>query len=260
VRLSDVVLVPSVQHTGTWFVIRFLQRFFPTVRELTFAMEDTPKPGTADVDYEMTYSSPINGKAVLHVHLPIARYLNWDVGWPDTVFHRRWFANLATVRSLPVRTIMLFCNLFKAVVPVRDPMAAILTREARHPQFRHFFIVDGFVALATEFARHPNVMFLPVDAADTEERRAALLAKALRHVGVDPGGHRGEVAALAASWLPENETPNNRFKDMYDAGDLDGLRRELGPKWAEVEYLRNMSSIILPFLEGVGYTRGQLRY
>lgn len=255
-RLADLVFVPSVQHTGTWFAIRFLKRFFPASRELVFALEDLASAAEADVAYEHTYRSPLGGPTVLHTHLPIVRYCDFDVDAAATRFERRWKANMGTLRSVPVQTALLVCNLLKAVVPVRDPLAAILTREARHPQFRHFYIVDGFVALATEFARHPNVVFLPVDMTEDPARRRELLVGVLEHLCLDPEQHGGVLDEMAETWAPENETPGNRFRDAYRAGDLDELRRMLGPKWAEVEYMRNMNGILLPFLRDLGYQRG----
>lgn len=259
-KLSDIVFVPSVQHTGTWFIINFLLNFFPKNRELQFVLEKQLGPGGADIRHEHVYDSPLDGPMIVHTHFPIVRNLNMDVNWPEGEFFRRWYANLGTLRSLPLQTILLFCNFFKAVIPVRDPMAAILTREARHPQLRHFFIVDGYVSMATEFAKHPNVKFLPVDLDMTVEQRAALLRDVLVHIGLDPNQHLPVLHDLAHKWEPQNITPGNRFKRLYKEDDQQGLRLLLGAKWAEVEYLRNMSAVILPFLSGLGYTRQQLRY
>ena len=260
-KLGDIVFVPSVQHTGTWFVINFLKNFFEYSREVTFLLEDDDmKPEDANVLYRPKYSRSLDKPTVVHVHLPISRNPSADVDFFGTWFDSTWIQNLATKRSLPVQTLLLLCNFFKTVIPVRDPMAAILTREARHPQFRHFCIVDGFVALATEFAKHPNVKFLPIDMAGTVEERAAILRDVLVHVGLDPNRHLATLHDLAHKWAPQNQTPGNRFKWLYQNNDLDGIRLLLGPKWAEVEYLRNMSSVILPFLADLGYTRGQLRY
>ena len=260
-RLQDIVFVPSVQHTGTWFTINFLRRFFPKSRELTFLLEDeNMKPLDANVFYEKQYCRKLAEPTVVHVHLPIIRDLGANVNFYGTWFEQTWIMNLATQRSLPVQTLLLFCNFFKTVIPVRDPMAAILSRETRMPQFRHFFIVDNFVALATEFARHPNVKFLPIDLYDTVEGRAAVLRDVLTHVGIDPNPHLKELHDLARDWLPENSTPGNYFKEPYEAGDLDTLKKMLGPKWAEIQYLTNMSSVILPFMASIGYTRNKLRY
>ena len=250
------VFVPSVQHTGTWFTIDFLRKFFPRNRELTFALEAAEKPEAENIDYAPKYADAAGQATILHLHLPISTGINED-STNGTPFHRKWYANLKSCRSLPVSTLLLFCNLMKTVVPLRDPLAAILTRETRHPQFRHFCIVDGFVALATEFARHPNVVFLPIDRAQDTSERLAILINVAAHVGIDPDDYRETLIELAERWPVANDTPGNRFKEAYTAGDMQALQTMLGPKWAEVEYMKNMMSIILPFLASQGYRREQ---
>lgn len=256
--LQDIVFVPSVQHTGTWFTIDFLRNFFPNVKELPFILEPAIKPGMADVAYQPTYSESLEQRTVIHTHLPIVRYLNMGTNWPTSRFYKRWYANLGTLRSSSIEEVLTLCNFFKTVIPIRDPLAAILTREARHPQLNHFFIVDGFVVLATEFVKHPNVMFLPIDLVDTTEERIELLIKVANHVGVDNEVNKDVIIAYAERWKPANPTPNNRFRQLYKTGNISEIRKLLGSKWAEVTYLQNMASVILPFLANLGYTKGKL--
>jgi hypothetical protein len=261
--LKDIVFVPSVQHTGTWFTINFLKNFIPKVKELAVLLEDdNTEQLNARRLYTLEYKQALEAPIIVHTHFPIIKYPTvYDADIYGSWFDYTWIPNIeATRRSLPVQTLLLFCNFFKTVIPVRDPMAAILSRESRHPQFRHFFIVDGFVALATEFAKHPNVMFLPIDVAATVEGRMEILQSILTHCSIDSKEHAETLEKIAAEWKPENKTPNNRFKQMYEKQDFRGLKKALGPKWAEVEYLRNMSSIIFPFMSDLGYTREQLRY
>ena len=87
-----------------------------------------------------------------------------------------------------------------------------------------------------------------------------LLANVLTHCCIDPAPHSALLDQIATEWIPQNITPGNRFKEAYENNDLDKLREMLGPKWVEVEYLRNMASVIQPFLASLGYTRDKLRY
>ncbi len=231
-RLKDFIFVPSVQHTGTWFTINFLKNFIP-------------------ISYELTNTTLFPEAAILHVHLPIKNYMDFNSYSFNTEFEKKWLSNLTTKRSLPVPILLLFCDMFKTVIPVRDPLAAILTREARYPQFRHFFIVDGFVALATEFAKHPNVVFLPIDLYTNEMDRKNALIKVVNHCDIKI--NESIIDAVAKEWPIENNTPNNRFKQLYNDGNIDEIRRLLGSKWAEVEYLKNMAAKILPFMDKLGY-------
>lgn len=259
---QEIAFVPSVQHTGTWFTLNFLKPFFPGgTRELTRAL-DVPQKPDEDAMFSPSYSHPITKPTLLHVHLPINDIRYFDDYFADSLFHRRWHFNLLNMRSQPVQTILLFANMFKTVIPIRDPMAAILSREARHPQFRHFYIVDGYVALAKEFARHPNVCFLPVDSTDEPGIRRSLVLNVMEHVGIDTDDEDtvNYVDRFVEAWEPQNVTPGNRFKPFYESGDLEAIQYELGPKWAEVEYLRNMGSIIIPFMASLGYTRERLKF
>jgi len=258
-KLKDIIFVPSVQHTGTWFVLEFLRHFIPNIKELTFLLEEGVKPLDQNVMHEYTYPHPLDQPTVAMIHLPIVRYLNFDVAYPQTQFHRQWYANMATMRSVSIQTILMLCNFFKTVIPIRDPMAAILSREMRHPQFRHFFIVDGFVALATEFAKHPNVKFLPIDVTDDVGVRRKLLLDVLIHCEIDPTPHGSLLNELAEKWEPVNITPNNKFAELYKQGDMERLEFLLGPKWAEIDYLKIMAPIIHPFLSDLGYARERIQ-
>jgi hypothetical protein len=114
------------------------------------------------------------------------------------------------------------------------------------------------VALATEFARHPNVKFLPIDMTDDPDERKKLLLSVIEHCGIERVGSDELIQQWATEWKPENYTPGNDLRILYESGDIAGLRARLGPKWAEIEYLKNMASIILPFMAGLGYTRERL--
>jgi len=252
-KLNDIIFVPSVQHTGTWFVINFLLNFFEQEKELTLLLEDRKKYDAEHINYQYKYDCPLDKKTIAHIHLPIVQQ-DSGLDLMDEQFYNGWKSNLETMRSLPISTILLFCNFFKTVIPVRDPLAAILTREVRHPQFRHFYIIDNFVALATEFVQHPNIMFLPIDLNYSFEQRKDLLLKVLNHCEID-NFDESIVNKYAEEWIPQNITPNNKFKEMYENKDIDGIMNLLGQKQASVKYLQNMASIIFPFMTSFGYTR-----
>lgn len=256
--LSDIAIVASVQHTGTWFTINFLRNFFPHVRELTFLLESNEDKEKLDSNYNYKYDLPLPGPTVAHIHFPIVHNVSMDIDRPPTSFEKDWAEALSMKRAVSTSTILMLCNFFKVVIPVRDPVAAILSRETRHPQFRHFFIVDGYVALATEFAKHPNVVFLPIDMVDDVSSRMDLLKSVMHHCSVDMKANKHTMILYANRWAPENVTPGNELKALYNKGNIAALKERLGPKWAEIEYLRNMASIILPWMASLGYTRERL--
>lgn len=238
-KLSDIIFVPTVQHTGTWFVLNFLKRFIPTIRESTVIFKN---------------NRPITEPMIIYTHFPIMHKTNFQFDM-DFPFEHEIKENK---KSMPVKAISMITNLFRTVIPLRDPFAAILTREARHPELRHFFIVDAFKKVAEMFASHENVKFFPIDLAADEERRRSLLIDTLVHCGIDPNPHHDIICSTAKEWKPENSTPSNRFRAMYQNKDIYGIKTQLGAKWAEIEYLKNSASIILPLLEAVGYTKGDI--
>lgn len=238
-KLTDVVIVASVQHTGTWFTIDFLQNFIPNKKEVAHMIEE-----------KIQIESP----TIIHSHLPIIYDLDMRV---DMDWHSRRKLTMKD-RSISLRTLEVLMNLFKVVIPVRDPLASILSREARHPDLRHFFIVDGFIELAQKYKDHPNVVFLPIDLPWDRSQRMKKLFEIMEHCSIDIESNRDLVRKFASNWEPKNTTPGNRFKELYKNKDIDQIRFLLGPKWAEVNYLQNMASIILPFLASVGYTRGDI--
>lgn len=236
--MNRIIFVPSIQHTGTWFTIKFLEKFGFEAKEAHKVLINRKR---------------LTNPTVIHSHFPILRDFDMNM---DMDRWSRWQLTLKD-RSLGLRAIELMVNIHPAVIPIRDPFAAILTREARHPNLRHFFIVDNFIELAQIFHKHPGVIFLPIDLPWTIKQREEHLKKIARHCGLDENAPH--IKQTAAEWVPENITPKNRFKDLYNSGDLDQLQLLLGPKWAEVCYLRNVASILFPFLSDLGYTRGDIK-
>lgn len=223
--MGDNVFVTSIQHTGTWFVLNFLKRFMPNIVH-TFQVID---------NYQI-----IEKGSIIHCHFSGINTADFNKG-------------------LSLGGIVALASLFKTVVPVRDPLAAILTRESRHPEQRHFYIPEGFVHLSQTLQHHPNVKFLPIDLKMTQEQRYVLLKEVLEHVGIDPIPAHDILMEISTEWNKENPTPGNRFVSLYEARDMDQITFLLGPKQAEVEYLKNSHVLIFTqFLEKLGYKREDL--
>jgi hypothetical protein len=216
---KNIIFVPTIQHTGTWFVLKYLKQFVPICKEAAEILKD---------------KKIINQQMIIHAHLPI----------PDSIEGEK---------SLSFNAIEIMSNIFKTVIPIRDPFAAILTREARHPELRHFYIVDGFKYLSASMQDNPNIKFFPVDLP-----MRSLLIDTMVHCGIDPHPHHDIICQTAKSWKPENPTPNNRFKRLYKRKNIKQIRFLLGPKWSEIEYLKIHASVILPFLASIGYAKEDL--
>lgn len=233
-EIKDIIFVPSVQHTGTWFVLKFLERFGFKINTATEIFGG---------------GGNIEEPTVLQAHFPISNDLNSTIETAPPL----------TLSPISMNGIILLSKLFKTVIPIRDPLAAILTREARHPELRHFYIVDGFIQMAKSLAGNSNVMFLPIDLMKHAGNKRDLLIRILKHCNV-PIEHEQEeiVNEVANIWKPENITPNNRFNSLYEKKNMSKIEFLLGPKVAEVEYLKNQAAIILLFMSSLGYTKEDL--
>jgi len=249
-QVKDILFVPSIQHTGTWFTIKFLQHFIPNEREVFHILKSEQTVKGENLDDQQTTKPTI-----LHSHFPIIR--NFENMHIDMDCRTRQQLHVKN-RCLPLTNILTFANIFKTVIPLRDPLAAMLTREARHPHLRHFFIVDNFIEVAQNFSDHPNVVFLPIDLYKTTEERVELLKRVARHCLIDVEENEKIVNKVGAEWEVQNVTPNNRFSELYKEGNINEINYLLGSKVAEVEYLKTRASIILPFLASVGYKKKDL--
>ena len=259
--MTPVVFVTSVQHTGTHFAIRFLRQFYHNRRDLHL-MREVDGHMTSGFYYPEHEKDAVPHGTVIFGHIPSPPPL--------------------------LRVTMLLCGLLKTVIPIRDPLRALLTREARIPHMTHDHIVEGFVLLATALADHPNVVFLPIDLDTTLGGRLKILQRVATHCGILPSDPK--LAHWAKGWrrinptmhpdLDERGQPWNEvavrkarnlgerhgdpgyqpFKELYEKRDAAGLKKALGPKWRYVEELQRQAAIITPFMLKLGYQRTQLGY
>ena len=126
---ASYIFAPSVQHTGTWFLLELLKRHSKVDGVIMFGdmRERVPEPGK---------------KYILHVHIG-------DGSSPlNLPYH-------STYMALDVVT-----RILKTAIPLRDPLLSMLSRHKRHPALSHSYLVDGFVYLAKMRA---DCFFLPVD-------------------------------------------------------------------------------------------------
>ena len=227
---NKILFLPSVQHTGTWFVLSMLERFGYNVVDSKRLLEG---------------GVHINNPSTIQTHFPIES----ACGVPFDLEINKWMG---------VNSIQAISKIFKTIIPIRDPLACLLTREARHPELRHFYIVDGFVNMAEKMAGSSNVMFFPIDLNPHPDARRDLIYKMTEHLGIDTTNLKSDINLIANTWVAQNHTPGNRFKKAYEEGNKEEIEFLLGPKMAEVTYLKNKAPIILPFMHSLGYTKQDL--
>ncbi len=203
VARKNAVVVPSVNHTGTWFVLGFLS--------------EHPAFGGAVQIQDVLARSALSEGEVVHFH----------VGGVPTLWGA-YDVLLGTGRM---------------VIPLRDPMACLCTRQARHPFLDHSYIVNGFVHIAQN---HAGATCMPVDV--EAPYRKAVLERVLHALGVTDQGY---VDFWASWWKPRNSIGfDTHEKVLYKEGAWDKLRARMNP---EVDRLLEARPILVPFLREQGY-------
>ena len=214
---ASYIFAPSVQHTGTWFLLNGLKRHSKLDDYILFE--------------EMWEREPVPYKRyILHVHIG-------DGGSPLTLpYHSTYMALDVMMRVL------------KTVVPLRDPLLSLLSRHKRHPMLPHFYLIDGFVYLAQV---QKNCFFLPIDILkETKQvdRRKAALGSLFEYLRLE---WEPFIDEWAEQWKVVNENPVPYSElEWYRQGAVNKLRG-LFPE--EFDYLQSNAHIIKPFLSKHGY-------
>ncbi len=201
---KEVSVVPSLNHTGTWFLIDFLLGH-PAVE------------GRLELPDALARNGLVQS-SVLHFHVG---------GAPDL-----WEAYSALIAT------------GRAIVPLRDPMRSLCTRQARHPFLDHRYIVEGFVRVAND---HDRVTFFPVDCDPII--RADVLRRTLSAMDLDAADDYVEF--WARTWKPRNSIGHETAPiQWYGDGAWEPLRAVLKE---EIELLLDSRDVLVPFLKEQGY-------
>jgi hypothetical protein len=234
---DKVIYVISVQHTGTWFAIDFL-RGHSKVRNEIFQWKDVRvcqafPPLEPDI------------WDIMHVHLGTC--------WHHTTDFAEYDSALDMKCQMPLLADM-FVKTFPTVMPVRDPLRAIITRQIRHPDKTHNYIVNGFIYMAQVWERMEEmgpVVFLPVDLNITAPLydKVTALSRILTMLDLPIEPY---VEEYARKWEAPayNTTPDVALKNWCKAGEKEKVKEALPTEWA---YLQAHESKIRPFLEHLGY-------
>lgn len=241
-----MIFVPTLPQSGTWFVLKLLEKcgysleFTGDIVDNKKIIDDKEKVALSTHIFPFYYQAS-----------PFKEVFPHYGGHPTTDY---------VVRKLHMGMagIELLTRLHKTIIPIRDPLACLLTREARAPQLRHFYIVDGFLEVIKRYEAHPNVIFFPVDMYTSIADKHTLMDAVFDHCGVEMTAVRhGIVVGTSKEWKKENSA-ENRFRQPYDLGNIDEIKNMLGEKQGELDYLKIHGGTIKPFLQRLGYDIGSL--
>ncbi len=181
---------------------------------------------------------------------------------PATVYHEHVRPDDRLPRKM-ARTQIVLAWAHPTIIPLRDPLAAVLSYHHRAIQsgqigtdlFRPLEdVVDRWCLLAeTEerFDDFPNIRYLAWDLPDLESRRPEREGARMRSIGLWAMAQAVGLTDPAPSkaGLPrENASLGYPLRDMYEAGEFEELRTI-----AAVGYLKDCEPILRPFLERRGY-------
>jgi len=228
---SGAVVCASGHHTGTWFALNFLLGLdgFDRVVELRDMIDGKEEP---------------DNNSIVHFHLTGETI--HSRGQVECVGFEHAKELLAEVQS---------------IVPLRDPMSSVISRNQRHPGMAHFFILDAFMFMDQLPER---CFFLPVDLHQParlyemysdygmENRSYAARRDKLMEACVYLGETFNEhVHRYAFDWPSSNTRGEYALKVLYEKHqDLQGVRRFFP---CEYDYLIQNGSRIIPFLKSKGY-------
>ena len=211
-----MILIASVQHTGTWFMIDFVERVGGIRVRLLQDLVFNWRPTNA-----------------LHIHTA-------DEGVFGNDFAERLLPHLVKIH--------------KTIIPLRDPVLSLITRQTRFPEKSHEYIIDGFEFLAG--VNHDNVMFLPVDQQYTFARRVKLLQQLANHLQITLD-NQDPLVEYARMWHAQHTSNSKEMRRVYyehGAKEIPELESEVAlllskPKIKEFLQRHDYS---LPWFEKVG--------
>jgi len=141
---------------------------------------------------------------------------------------------------------------YPPIIPVRDPLLALLTRRNRHPNLKHFYIVNGFVTLV-ELVLRRSIFILPVDILKGQSytNRYRALVKMTEFVGLEP---EPNLRLYSAGWPKVNSVGAvaKETNAAYLAQDANVLRGFIPEEW---DYLKANEEKLKPFLKSLGYKK-----
>ncbi|MEE9356494.1 MAG: hypothetical protein V3U75_12965 [Methylococcaceae bacterium] len=219
--MKDIIFLPTIQHTGTWFAIDILQKF-----------------GYSPIEYRNSSSfdiRQINKGFIVHAHFPLSKNVLRKEKYK--------FIKADEIKTIyKVLTEELSCLL---VIPIRDVLAALITRYGRHPRQNHTYIIDGFLDLANKIDKLKPFYF-PVDLDRTKQENFDFLVSLEQRID----NVMGYKQTISSEWSPKNTIGLYPLKEAYLERNIRFIKETIPRDWA---YLIENVVQLQPFFEKLGY-------
>jgi len=244
-----IIFTPTIQHTGTWFLNDILFRHSQVKRIVELAnfflkpIDLQPYPERMEGGSEL-YHDGVN-VVTSHFHFfeghrdlcsgDFRPSDDEETNWPKGGYYLGKYH-----RSM----IEFFDAVFPTVVPVRDPLVAILSAHAKKGfKYQNEHVVREFKYIA----RMENAFFLPIDLEQSRHDRAIKLQRLLMHCGLDIESY---IGTIADEWQPVNSrSSENNLRQVYASK---GITKQI-KSVPGVMSLLGAEPVIRPFLESLGY-------
>jgi hypothetical protein len=252
--VDDVIVIASVQNTGTWFAIDVV-RNHPRVsyfKEIEHLISENDR--LVDLYHKCSASDEVEPELLGEFRAALVGALPecGDVALHHHIFRFHW----STVKSCWVNWKNIFGRafdgFFKTIVPVRDPLLSLITGYTRSIRTNDPFdfedrIGDFELIIDRSWAAGDKFFLLPVDQMLDEESRFGLLSSLLNFVGLPRDDYIKRVSKM---WFPVNSIGEYDLKTWYFERDLSRIEDVIP---GAVEVLRKREYILRPFLESLGY-------
>ena len=219
---NDCIVVATVHHTGTWFLLNFL-----------LGLKEVPEL----VEMKDLYSGAkkLSKGCLLHFHLTGKLV--------DTKQHTPYHFSFED-------DIIPLMRKVRSIVTVRDPLKSLITREQRLTGEDHTFIVRGFTTIP-----HCPAEYFPVDMHDNgnERLRLSMFYNLVARLSFDCDDNQHWIESYVDRWpvTEFNSRGDYGLKALYEKHcDLIEVRKAIPYAY---NYLIQCKHEIIPFMEALGY-------
>lgn len=222
-----MIALLSIPNTGTWFTLNLLLLH-------------------PEINYHIDYNSGFFGIGRKELNRYKFKYIGLKDN-VDKIIYRRHIMGPKTHGDID-----LLCMGHKAIIPMRDPLASLISKKNRNPIEPAYEHVEAFEYIATSPWAQKS-FFFPIDTDEfksDEKSRHGLaldLFDSFLNIPID------NINDLYI-WAKENE-PKNAMEDYperqaYLNGDIE---RATAKCKGEFEYLKSKKNVLIPFLKQLGY-------
>ena len=250
---TKIIFEASIHHTGTHFVRGLLtdsifhsrSSYFGTI----YVTDKCDEYGLVDSlgrHYVVGFEGLLDLIRVCLANMEKQREENIDIA----IYHMH-FGGYYNNEFIPISIMEGLIKRFDTIIPIRDPLLALLTAETRFPGMDHTHIVSGFHYLSQ--LDHETVSFFPIDLPLFFQQRKERIINLFTSFGIPISD---EVLSAWSDFPVFGDTTGRKrfklggLKEEYHRGNLEEIIKVIPTEYA---YLKAMEKYIRPFLESLGY-------